>query len=175
MNLDQFAQDPDAYRVIAETLSETGTFGLPTASQTRAASDRGAPELGATMVARPTAFRPPLYPYLLSWLTPQGKLHPLLIGALHLGLGGLTVLCTVSIASRLIDRGRIGGASMLAAALVVLDPILLQQSTLVMTETIATASATLVIWFWVCRMSGSATVAKGLILGGLLALTYLCR
>ncbi len=165
-NLDQFAQDPDAYRVIAETLSETGVFGLP------AASDSGA---DAVRSAKPTAFRPPLYPYLLSWLTVDHHVNHLLVGLLHLVLGVLTAACTVSIASQLIDRGRFGLASILAAVLVIIDPILVQQSTLVMTETIAAALATLAVWFWVCRWIPSPTLANALMFAVLLALAYLCR
>ncbi len=52
--------DPDAYRVIAETLARTGVFGLPESDGE----------------ARPTAFRPPLYPWMLSWLVDgTGKLQ----------------------------------------------------------------------------------------------------
>ncbi|WP_146595420.1 hypothetical protein [Novipirellula galeiformis] len=173
VNLDQFAQDPDAYRVIAETLSETGTFGLPTANELPAASDTNVHPIGTT--ARATAFRPPLYPYLLSWLTTNHTLHHSLVGVLHLALGVLTTVCTLSIASQLIDRGRIGWASILAALIVLIDPILLQQSTLVMTETIATATATLLVWYWVSRLTVSPNLTKGLIFGGLLGLAYYCR
>ncbi|WP_345688503.1 hypothetical protein [Novipirellula caenicola] len=165
-NLDQFDQDPDAYRVIAETLSKTGVFGLPAAS---------APGSPAVESAKPTAFRPPLYPYLLSWLTVDHHVNDLLVGLLHVGLGVLTAVCTLSIASRLIDGGRFGNASIFAAVLVIIDPILVQQSTLVMTETIAATLATLVVWFWVCRWKPSPTLANAVMLAVLLALTYLCR
>ncbi len=165
-NLDQFDQDPDAYRVIAETLSETGVFGLP------AGNDAGS---GTEPSAKPTAFRPPLYPYLLSWLTVDHHINDWLVGLLHLGLGVLTAVCTLSIASQLIDGGRFGIASILAAVLVMIDPILVQQSTLVMTETIAAALATLVVWFWVCRWVPSPTLANALMFAVLLALAYLCR
>ncbi|EMI18060.1 transmembrane protein [Rhodopirellula maiorica SM1] len=165
-NLDQFDQDPDAYRVIAETLSQTRVFGLPATID---------PGNGTVLSAKPTAFRPPLYPYLLSWLTVDHHVHRVLVGLLHLGLGVLTAVCTLSIASRLIDGGRYSRASILAAVLVIIDPILLQQSTLVMTETIAAALATLCVWFWVCRWMPSPTLAKALIFAVLLALAYLCR
>ncbi|MEP4682334.1 MAG: hypothetical protein ABJ015_11865, partial [Rhodopirellula bahusiensis] len=46
--MDSLDADPDAYRVIAETLAQTGTFGL----------------MGEGGEATPTAFRPPLYPWL---------------------------------------------------------------------------------------------------------------
>ena len=49
---DSLQQDPDSYRVLAETWAETGTFGFV---------DEG------TEKPRATAFRPPLYPWLLGW------------------------------------------------------------------------------------------------------------
>ena len=60
-NLSRFSSDPDAYRAIAQTLADTGVYGL----------------VGTDGEVRATAFRPPLYPYLLSWITTDGKLHEL--------------------------------------------------------------------------------------------------
>lgn len=163
-------EDPDAYRVIAETLARTGVFGLPV--------DAGE--------ARPTAFRPPLYPWLLAWLVDgSGRLSNLSVAVLHCILGGLTIGLTWDIARRLLSKR----AAWIAAALVAIDPILLWQSTLVMTETIATALVMLAWWWWVARICrarvlpvGSMTVSPprryvfdAAILGVLLTLCIFCR
>jgi len=161
----QLADDPDAYRLIAETLARTGVFGTMGA--------------GGDPVA--TAFRPPLYPWLLSWLVTARGLSTLAVGVLHLLLGVGTVCLTWDIARRFLS----GGAAWLAGVLVVIDPLLLSQSTLVMTETIATFLATLVWWWWLVAVISQRPVRRGhwrlgplldtLILAGLLGVTYLCR
>ena len=158
-NLDHFATDPDAYRAIAETLGQRGVYGLTTPS--------------GDVVA--TAFRPPLYPYLLSWIAGNGSLNLIGVAVLHAILGGLTagftyLSCVEWLGS---ERGRLPG--ILAASLVIVDPVLIQQSTLVMTETLATAIASLVIWWWVCHLSKRFTLVSAGVLGGWLALAYLCR
>ncbi len=162
-NLDSFSEDPDAYRVIAETISKTGVLGLPNH------------QADGSITGRPTAFRPPLYPFLLSWLVTSSTLNHSLVAIFHVLLGVLTVLCTVSIASRLIDGGRLGPKSLLAGLLVVVDPVLLQQSTLVMTETIATALTTITLWYWATRLTLRPSVRGALLLGILLSLAYYCR
>lgn len=154
LRFEEFSADPDAYRAIAITLAETGVFGLTDAS--------GEP--------RATAFRPPLYPYLLSWLVGDGQLSSLAVATLHVLLGLVTVLCTLAAGWRLIGR-----ASIVAALLVAVDPILLQQSTLVMTETLAAALASLVIWWWVVAVDRTLNLRSALLLGGWLALAFLCR
>ncbi len=126
-DVDQYSADPDAYRVIAETLAKTGVYGMTSAS-------------GKT---RATAYRPPLYPYVLSRLVPGGKLSLYAIAALHTLLGCVTVLCIYRASRRLLGEIHSTRASILAASLVIVDPVLLQQSTLVMTETMATAIASL--------------------------------
>lgn len=154
-----FAGDPDAYRSLAETLGSTGVFGLTTAS-------------GDVI---PTAFRPPLYPYLLSWLLHDGVLNGTWISGFHSILGGLTAGVTFLACSTWLgsDRGRLAG--ILAAFLVIVDPILVQQSGEVMTETLATALASMVIWWWVCNLSRRMSIRSAAVLGGLLAIAYLCR
>ena len=107
------ADDPDGYRRLAENLVEHGTFGA-----------------GGV----PTAFRPPLYPWLLVPCVAMGPAGRVAIGVLHVLLG----VGTVWVAYRLARRCRLGGWSWLAAGLVALDPILLGQSAVVMTETAAT-------------------------------------
>ncbi len=164
------SDDPDAYRVIAETLSSTGVFGLPVGDGE----------------ARPTTFRPPLYPWLLSWFVgADGKLSNLPPAILQFVLGVIAVGLTWDIARRLISV-RVG---LVAATIVLVDPILLWQSTLVMTETIATTLAMIVWWWWVvrvcrvsvtdvtdhCNVSKMPSYFNAGVMGGLLLLTILCR
>lgn len=158
LNFDSFTGDPDAYRSIAQTLSHQGVFGLT----------------AETGEAKPIAFRPPLYPYLLSWLI-GGQSTNVLIAALHTVMGGLTVLLTILISRQLIDAGRVGRASQLAGILVSIDPILVQQSTQVMTETMAALLATAVIWWWLRCCDRDFSWGNAMALSGLLALAYLCR
>ncbi|WP_246112745.1 ArnT family glycosyltransferase [Allorhodopirellula solitaria] len=164
---DSLHEDPDAYRVIAQTLAKTDVFGLPVGMDG----------------ARPTAFRPPLYPWLLSWLVDDsGTLSNSSVAIFHWILGGLTVVFTWDIARRLLSNG----AAAIAAGLVLIDPILLWQSSLVMTETIATALA-VSVWWWIARHTQPAVDDQGqptprrayllnaFVLGTLLALCILCR
>ncbi len=104
--------DPDAYARLAVNWSDTGVFGLDANS--------------------PTAFRPPLYPWLLSWLVDNGVIAPTSVAVLHLLLGLGLVWLTWSIAQ---DLGL--SKPWLPALLVSVDPLLLRASTLVMTETLA--------------------------------------
>lgn len=174
-----FSGDPDAYRAIAATLDQFGVFGL--------SDPLGRP--------RAIAFRPPLYPWLLSLLMIEGRLHPLAAGGLHLVLAVVTSLAVFSATGRLLLRhgqkhGRM--AVMIPAAaglLTACDPILLRQSTEVMTETLAACLASLVIWFWISVEADSQRRSemrrseiprlKGLLLalglGSTLALAFLCR
>ena len=131
--------DPDAYARLATNLSRTGIFGFD------------APD-GAV---QPTAYRPPLYPWMLSWLAvetsavstapasskpPTTTLPIAFVAGLHLLLGLATVGLTWSIARDL----RIDWPA-LAALLVACDPILVRASQLVMTETLA-ACMSLIAW-----------------------------
>ncbi|MFK8111745.1 MAG: ArnT family glycosyltransferase [Rubripirellula sp.] len=158
-SLDHYSQDADAYLAIAKTLAQTGVFGIT--------SGDGSPN--------PTAYRPPLYPYLLSWMVGLGKYLPHGIAALHTLLGTVTVLCTYRSSRRLLGEVRRHRGSILAAGLVLVDPVLLQQSRETMTETLATALAGLVIWWWVRHSERSSQFETAFVLGGLLAMAYLCR
>jgi hypothetical protein len=151
---DGIQADPDAYRAIAVTLQQTGTFGL----------------LEADGTARPTAFRPPLYPWLLSWLVRDGALPWVSVVAFHSLLGGMTAVWSSLIGQRLI-----GPIGVVAGIFVALDPILLNQSTVIMTETLAAMIVTGGLWWWVTRYDSSRKVAFGIGLGLFLALAYLCR
>ena len=139
------AADPDGYRRLAENLVACGTFGngefspRPLAGEgpgVRAVSPRplgrGAGVRAADAVCSPTAYRPPLYPLLLTACVACGEHARLAIGVLHVGLGLATVWLAVVLGRwwGLSDRGAAA-----AGLLVACDPILLAQSTQVMTET----------------------------------------
>jgi hypothetical protein len=144
--------DPDGYRRLAENLVEHGTLG---AGQT------------------PTAFRPPLYPLLLTGCAALGAHARVAIGVLHVSLGVATV-GLVFVLARWWGLGK--SAAALAALLVACDPILLVQSTQVMTETPAVffAAAGLVALTWRGRRSNRREWAA-LLTGAILALGALCR
>ena len=115
---DALVEDPDGYRQLAENLVEHGTFGKGDA---------------------PTAYRPPLYPLLLTGCVALGEYGRVAIGVLHVLLGVATVGLTL-VLGRWWGLGNRGAA--VAALLVACDPILLGQSAQVMTETLAAFLAT---------------------------------
>ncbi len=123
-------QDPDAYQRLAVNLALHGTYGFEN------------PETGQI---RPTAYRPPLYPWLLSFLVDRhtATIPPVRTAVLHVLLGVATVVCVHAIGERL--RPGIGWLGGLAVAI---DPLLLRSSQLVMTETLATCLAALAWWCW---------------------------
>jgi hypothetical protein len=128
---------------------------------------------------RPTAYRPPLYPWLLSWFVDRGRLNLIAVAVTHLWLGLASVGLTFAIASRL----RIGWPALPALA-VACDPILLRGSQLVMTETLITFFA-LAIWgLWLQIVSPAGPertdahpsgLGRFALLGGLLGLSVLAR
>ncbi|MCR4412169.1 MAG: phospholipid carrier-dependent glycosyltransferase [Thermoguttaceae bacterium] len=146
---DALRDDVDRYRAVAENLYYRGVFAT---------------------IERPTAYRPPLYPVLLVPAVALGAWSSVGIAALHLALGVGTVLLTW----RLGQQAQLGGWAWVAAALVACDPILVRQSTLVMTETPAAffAAAGLVALGRAtqCPSAGRAAPA-----GGCLAAASLCR
>lgn len=107
---DALRDDWDRYRAVAENLVFRGVF--------------------ATIEA-PTAYRPPLYPLMLVPAVALGPFAKPAIAVLHVALGVGTVLLTW----RFGLQAGLGRAAVLGAVLVALDPILVRQSTLVMTET----------------------------------------
>lgn len=165
--VNRLSDDPDAYRVIATTLAQTDVFGLPS----------GVSADGIKAI--PTAFRPPLYPWLLSYFVDRdGVLTNGAVAGVHWFLGTLTVVLVFDIGRRLFGTR----AGLIAAFLSTIDPILLWQSTLVMTETLATFLAMAVWWWWVLRWkpadatrceTGGLTTA--LATSALLGLAFLCR
>lgn len=135
---DSLESDPDAYRALAATWHDTGTFGRLALGGTPIA-------LGGTPTA--TAYRPPLFPWLLSWFSSAttGKDDRWWIACLHGLLGVATCIVTYDIARRL-DLSP--GVGWIAVACVACDPILIRQSTLVMTETTATFLSVALWWWW---------------------------
>ena len=163
-----FADDPDAYRALAETFAETGVFGLRDSDS----------------APHPTAFRPPFYPWLLSRLTVSGKLSVQRVGLLHLSLAAIMGLFVFDTARRLTAGVGLGGTrfgpsrlALAACLLVAIDPILLGQSTQIMTETPAACLAAAVAWSWVSWINSDSRFCffVALTLGLFLALAYLCR
>jgi hypothetical protein len=150
--------DPDGYRRLAENLVQHGTFG---------AGDV------------PTAYRPPLYPLLLTGCVALGEHTRLAIGILHVLLGMATVGLTIVVARwwGLGDR-----AAALAGLLVACDPILLAQSAVVMTETLAVflTAAGLFALTWSGRQTSlgrqlNCRPCAAMLAGAILALGALCR
>ena len=94
---------------------------------------------GFAINGRPTAYRPPLYPIVLTPVVAvSGGRVAWGVGALHLTLGVATVLMTAVAARRL---GLTPNRVLFAAAAVALDPVLVSQSKSVMTETLAACQA----------------------------------
>ena len=143
------ATDPDSYQKIAVHLVEDGTYSLE---------------------ADPTAFRPPLYPLILSLGICLGIPHGIWVGGIHILFGILTVLLTYRVALT-ISREPV---ALLAAALVSIDPILLNQSILTMTETTATLLGILAIWLLV-RMVNNTNKLNIVLTGVTLGAAGLCR
>lgn len=161
-------QDPDAYRVLAENWAQHGTFGLRNAAGQ----------------AVPTAYRPPLYPWLLSWIIDKddrlGR-WPVLI--LHVLAGAVTCLLAGDIYRRMSNNHAWWP---LIPILVAIDPILVRQASLVMTETIATLLAFIIWWVWIqpigrrgplpnAEQQPSMSVSHGVTMGLLMCLNVLCR
>ena len=143
--------DPDGYRAIAERVAQEGTFGRTIQGETQ-----------------PTAFRPPLYPLALATI---GSTN-LSVAVFHLLLGLATVALTYLIARDIFETK----FALVAAALVTIDPILLQQSALVMTETLATFLATASLFLlnqWSNEKGPNRR--QSALLGLILGLSVLCR
>ena len=144
-----FAADPDAYRQLAETLVNHRTFGFG---------------------PQPTAYRPPLYPLLLTLCVMAPFPFHWAAAILHLSLGLLTIWLTWQLARRCFS---LAGA-ILASLLVACDPLLLYQSTQLMTETLAALLAVLLIWTWT-RACEQPSPWRFALAGICLGLASLCR
>jgi hypothetical protein len=114
----------------------------------------------------PTAYRPPLYPLLLAGILYCGGGNTA-IGIVQLALGVATVALTVLCGCRL----GLGRARFAAGLLVAVDPLLLYQTSLVMTETLATFLTVLLLWLCLGQPATFRNLAIGLTFG----LCCLCR
>ena len=144
---ESLAEDRDNYRAIAERVVAGEGFVDP---QSHSA----------------TAYRPPLYPLLVAAILFFGG-GELAIGAVQVALGVATVALTVLCGRRL----GLGGASLIAGLLVAVDPLLLYQTALVMTETLAAFLAALLLWLWL----GEPGPRRNFALGAAFGLCCLCR
>ena len=127
---EQLQQDRDAYIAIAENLAAGHGF-----SSSKRTSEQE---------IRPTAFRPPLYPCLLSIIY-FIKAGPIGVGIVQIILGVLTVWLTWETGRRL----QLEGYALIAAAIVATDPVLLQYTTYAMTEVLAAFLTSLLLFLLV--------------------------
>jgi hypothetical protein len=156
-NADNLLKDPDAYASVSWNI----------AHRHRIAVYRE--EFDKTL---PTATRPILYPVVLAVFDALPvATDPYGYGWLHVVLGVGTVWATwrLGLAWRLTAR-----ESLLAAGLVALDPILVGQSVLTMTETLATFLAAVTL-LALSRAGHDAAVRWSALAGALLGLCVLCR
>ncbi|HET6880314.1 MAG TPA: glycosyltransferase family 39 protein [Pirellulales bacterium] len=149
---DHLAADPDGYRALAHNVIKNGVLGSG---------------------QKPSAYRPPLYPLLLAACSASPWKSETAIGVLHLALGVATILLTVDLGR----RWGLGHFAYLAGALVACDPILLNQSTLVMTETLATFLAVTSLWCTTAtaEATGRRRIAFAAATGMSFAIAALCR
>ena len=161
---DDLRTDPDGYIAHAQVISDGHGFAGPSTK-------------------RPTAFRPPGYPYLIAWW-PGSKDDPArAVAMIHIVAGVLTVLLTRQLGEEI---GLAVAPSNLAACIVALDPLLVRYSALPMTEVTSalalTASLVMMVRFrkWLLlETAGNAVYCGRLVAafcgGGLLGLTALIR
>ncbi len=117
----------------------------------------------------PTAFRPPLYPLLLASVFALGG-SSFSAGLVQMLIGAPTVLLTYAAGRRL---GLHRGAG-LAALLVAIDPLLLHNTSLIMTETLAACLSA----GWLYLAAGddrAANFRRPLAIGVVLGVCCLCR
>ena len=169
---ERFHEDPDAYQRLAKQWTETSSFALlPKELNSKEGQDTDEAEAYPTESrAYPTAFRPPLYPLVLSCLQHTGFSPSASVITLHLILGLLTCGGTYWLGRNWLNRPM----SLLASALVAADPILVFQSVQVMTETMATYLGLMILLLWVWSIETRRIAGywwTGLVLG----LAILCR
>lgn len=162
---DALQEDPDAYQQLAQRWKQTSAYALEVPQSPAKAGDRGeTPDL------YPTAFRPPLYPLILSVLMQFGMSPQACVISLHLILGMATCGLTYAVARYWLQPW----GSLLASSLVAIDPLLVFQSVQVMTETLATLLSLWILLMWVRTVDQRRSLGfwwTGLILG----LAILCR
>lgn len=162
LQFEQLRDDPDNYYRIASNIVRFAAF-----------SKDDPTNVGQfTAAMNPSAFRPPLYPVVLSNLA-TGKdkiIYRESIAFVHLGLALATVWLTWRIGAAL----DLGWGSYLAGLLVACDPILLNYQSQVMTETLATFCAVLA-WGLVVRFHFDRNWWNAGLAGGALGMAALCR
>lgn len=143
------SNDIDLYRQLAESVVTKGSFSLG---------------------GKPTAFRPPLYPLLLVPCVALGDAAWWAMAGLHVALGLVAVLAVYAVGCRL--GGRAVGT--IAGLLVAGDPLLVWQSTQLMSETACVTMVALAIAAGVRACCGGLKRAS--FLAGVFAgLAALCR
>lgn len=150
-------KDPDAYREVAEFLQTDKMFGTNAYWGLLVGDEQ-----------LPTANRPPLYPVLLAACGIDRTDGAITIGLLHLVIG----LCTIWLMVVLARNWRLEAGALVAGALVAVDPILLNQSAEVMTETLATLLA---VGLLLTLSADEFTVRRTLLAGFIGGLAALCR
>jgi hypothetical protein len=147
--------DPDSYALLAEGITHDGTFGFVQADGT----------------VRATAFRPPFYSWLLSWCCREGKLDRTIVVWLHALLVIIGLLAVLDIARRL------KVSIWIAAIFFACDPVLIDQQSLVMTETLAATLFASLWWSFIQWFDarGSRRWWWGLALGCVMGLGHLTR
>ena len=146
---DGLSIDVDGYRALADNLMQYGVYGTGTNA---------------------TAYRPPLYSLLLAIVALGKPSSALSIGLFHLVLGVVTVLVVYRIA----HLWMLGASASLAAVFVAADPILLNQSTKIMSETLAACCAALCLLF--LPREGTRISLRAVVLANaVIAVASLCR
>jgi hypothetical protein len=155
----QLQADPDDYYLIASNVLHFATFSIDDPTQ-----------LGAEM--RPSAYRPPLYPILLSNLAigPDKVIRREAIAVVHIVLALATVWLTWRIARSL----NLGWGSYVAGFVVACDPILILYQSQVMTETLATFCSVLA-WGLLVRFHFDRNWWNAGLAGGAIGIAALCR
>ncbi len=146
--------DRDAYLALAHQVAEGRGYSNPA-------------------TGLPTAFRPPLYPLMLA-----GMLR--MDGSAAIGIAQVVAgLATVWLTMQLGQRMKLGGGIYIAGALVAADPLLIQHTTLPMTETLCALLVALLIWSLGSNDSETTsairTPSRQLLVGGLFGMCVLAR
>jgi len=147
---DGLSQDTDAYQLLGDNLAQHGVFGIG---------------------QQPTAYRPPLYPLVLSAIGMVLVPNTLAIGLAHLLMGMATVLLVYRLAHLWGFKTEL---SAMAALLVAVDPILLNQSAKIMSETLATLCTTICL-IRLTIAGQRKTMAAWAVAGALIAVSSHCR
>lgn len=156
MHFHHLQEDRDAYQEIAHQLATGEGFSH-------------------SVEEKPTAFRPPLYPILLAGIELSGTgLYG--IAFFHLVLSTLTVYLAYLTAKNYLPEKY----ALCVLALLAVDPLLVQNTTLVMTETLFAFLFTLLIYLITSQMkkedqAGSIRLESKFLIGIVFGLAALCR